>query len=102
MLANVGARPHYNSGAGREKYDGSDEDYVYEVKDANESFVLSGRFLRDLFVNAVRRKKLPMLLVYFTKYDFTASITITPGGKELCNSTSSRTRTPRRSSMRAS
>jgi hypothetical protein len=83
ILEARGARVHPNSGAGSIKDDGSDDEYVYEVKDATKSFTLKSKELRATFVRAVRQGKLPMWLVYFGDGDFTAEIRLVPGGKEL-------------------
>jgi len=79
MLRKRGARLHPNSGAGHVKWDGSDEDFLYEIKDTRKSFSLTGSLLRSLFRDAVRQGKQPRLLVRFSEYDLVAEISITPG-----------------------
>jgi hypothetical protein len=71
------------SGAGRIKFDGSDDDWLYEVKDANKSFALSSQLLYDLYMAAIRQRKSPMLLIYFREHNITAQLTVVPGGKEM-------------------
>ena len=73
-LRREGARAHPNSGAGSIKYDGSREDAVIEVKDAERSFSLSRKYLMSLFKNAARQSKDAMLIVEFP--DLTAEIRI--------------------------
>ena len=56
---------HPNSGAGKIKYDGSDDDCVMEVKDAAKSFTLNRTYLESLFKNAARQGKEAVLVVEF-------------------------------------
>lgn len=60
-----GARLHPNSGAGRIKYDASDEDRLIEIKDANKSHTLQSSLLNDLFVKATRQGKDAVYIVTF-------------------------------------
>lgn len=83
FLKRIGARQHPRSGAGRIKHDGSDDDTLYEVKDARRSFTLKAEELRGLYLRAVRQDKTPMLVVHYSDYGFTAMITLVPGGAEV-------------------
>ena len=68
-------KAHPNSGAGRIKFDGSNDDKVVEVKTAAKSFTLSQVYVLDLFRTAARQGKEAQLIVEFP--DFTATINIT-------------------------
>ena len=67
------------SGAGSIKWDGSDEDALYEIKSAVKSFTLKGTLLRDLFTDAARQSKSSVLIVTFSEYDLVARIEISRG-----------------------
>lgn len=58
-------RGHPNSGSGKIKYDGSDDDCVMEIKDAAKSFTLNRTYLMALFKNAARQGKEAVLIVEF-------------------------------------
>ena len=64
-LKREGARAHPNSGAGSIKYDGSREDAVIEVKDAERSHTLSRTYLMSLFKTAARQGKDAVLIIEF-------------------------------------
>jgi hypothetical protein len=66
------------SGAGRIKADGSDDDYLYEIKDANKSFTLKSDDLRFLYAEAVKQMRQPVMLVSFQHGDLTAVIQVVP------------------------
>jgi hypothetical protein len=74
---------HPNSGAGHIKHDGSDDEFLVEVKDARKSYTMKSTELRELTTRAIRQSKLPMFLVYFIDGDFTLECHVIPGGKEL-------------------
>lgn len=74
---------HANSGAGHIKADAHNDDYLVEIKDANKSFKLDSKELRELFVRAVRQDRSAMLLIYFTDGDFVVECRLIPGGKQL-------------------
>ena len=61
-------RPHPNSGAGRIKFDGSSETEVGEVKTAAKSYTVQRQYMIDLFTNAVRQGKTPILIIKFPGY----------------------------------
>lgn len=65
VLKRYGVKGHPNSGAGKIKYDGSDDDCVMEVKDAAKSFTLNRTYLESLFKNAARQGKEAVLVVEF-------------------------------------
>ena len=79
MLRKRGARLHPNSGAGSIKWDGSDEDFLYEVKTTRRSFTMNGAMLAKMFRDAVQQGKQPKLLVRFTDYDLVADVSVVPG-----------------------
>ncbi len=81
ILKILGARRHPMSGAGSIKYDGSDEEHVYEIKDAEVAYVLQGKYLRDGFQQAARQSKRFVLVVHFVDADVTARIHTTIGGR---------------------
>lgn len=68
-------RLHPNSGAGKVKFDGSDDDRVVEIKDAVKSYTLNAAYLLDLFRTAARQGKEAHMIVEFP--DITATIIIT-------------------------
>ena len=74
-----GAAIHPNSGALRIKHDASDDETLYEIKDANKTYTLSGKELLELWKCSVQQLKDPVFIVYFTDSDLTATITITKG-----------------------
>lgn len=74
----LGARLHPNSGAGRIKEDASDEDYLYEIKDANKVFTLNAADLMTSFVRAVRQGKDSVWFIRFTN-GIDAEIRLTRG-----------------------
>ena len=65
ILKRLGIRQHPNSGAGRIKFDGSNEDAVVEVKDANKSFTMNASYLNSIYVNAIKQSKDAVLLIQF-------------------------------------
>ena len=65
ILRERGARQHPRSGAGRIKEDGSTEDDLIEVKDANLSFSLKGADLLQTFVRATRQGKNGVWVIKF-------------------------------------
>jgi protein RecA len=80
LLKKRGARVHPMSGAGRIKDDGSDDAYLFEIKDAVKSHTLNADDLWALFVRAVRQDREALYLVQFKRHDFVAEIRIIPGG----------------------
>lgn len=58
-------KAHPNSGAGSIKHDGSNNDVLMEVKDANKSYVMSRDYLLSLFKTAARQDKQAVLVVEF-------------------------------------
>lgn len=81
LLKERGAKVHPRSGAGSIKEDGSDDEFLYEVKDAMKQFSLRGDSLRTSFVRATRQGKEAVWLVYFTEAGLTAEIKIVNGRK---------------------
>lgn len=63
------------SGAGSIKGDGSDENRVYEVKDANKSFTVSLNDVITLYTQAAKRGKEGVLVIEFPGYTVEATIT---------------------------
>lgn len=60
-----GLRQHPNSGAGRIKDDASDEECVYEIKDARKSYTLNGVEMKTTHVRAIRQGKRAVWVVVF-------------------------------------
>jgi hypothetical protein len=79
ILKILGARRHPMSGAGSIKYDGSDEDTVWEIKDAEISYVLRGDFLREGLESSARQSKEFMMVVHFADSEVTAYIRVRKG-----------------------
>jgi DNA-binding helix-hairpin-helix protein with protein kinase domain len=79
IAKNRGARVHPNSGALRIKHDASDDDTLYEIKDANKTYTLAGKELLELWKRSAQQLKEPLFIVYFTDADLTATIHITKG-----------------------
>jgi hypothetical protein len=65
MLRARGARQHPRSGAGRIKEDGSDEQTLYEVKDANKTFTLSGADLLQSYRRGAAQGRDAVWLIRF-------------------------------------
>ena len=72
----LGAKVHPNSGALRIKHDASDDETLYEIKDANKSFTLKAEDLNTLWVRAVRESKEPVFIVEYKHLGITATISI--------------------------
>lgn len=66
LLAERGARRHPMSGAGSIKQDGSTDTEVFEIKDANRTFMLSGAELLVGYLGAVRQGKDSVWIIKFT------------------------------------
>ena len=72
----LGANVHPNSGALRIKHDASDDETLYEIKDANKSFTLTAEDLNTLWVRATRERKEGVFIVKYNHHGITATITI--------------------------
>lgn len=66
VLRDRGARQHPMSGAGRIKEDGSDEDNLYEVKNANRTFNLDSRDLLLSYIRGCRAGKDAQWIIRFS------------------------------------
>jgi hypothetical protein len=66
----------------RIKHDASDDETLYEIKDANKSFTLTAEDLHTLWVRAAREQKEPVFIVQYKHRGITATITI---NKEITN-----------------
>lgn len=66
VLRKMGARQHPMSGAGRIKEDGSTDESLIEVKDANKSFSLSAADLLQSFKRATQQGKTAVWVIRFT------------------------------------
>jgi hypothetical protein len=60
----------------RIKHDASDDERLYEIKDANKSFTLTSEDLDTLWVRAAREQKEPVFIVKYKHNGITATITI--------------------------
>jgi hypothetical protein len=65
LLRERGARNHPASGAGKIKDDGSDDEHLYEVKDANASHTVKGDDLLALYQRGIRQGLVPVYLIRF-------------------------------------
>ena len=65
VLKQMGARVHPNSGAGHIKHDGSDDETLYELKDAGVSHTMKASDLEVLRVRAARQGKDAVYIVTF-------------------------------------
>ena len=65
ILKKLGIRQHPNSGAGKIKFDGSNEDAIVEVKDANKSFTMNAAYLNSIYTTAIKQSKDAVLLIQF-------------------------------------
>lgn len=74
-LRNRGARRHPNSGAGKIKWDGSDQDCLYEIKDSSKTFSLTRALVVKLHRDAISQSKAPVLIVRFGDYEVRCLIT---------------------------
>lgn len=65
ILLRHGIRPHKNSGRGMVKGDGSDQEFVWDVKEAAKSFTLNDKVWSKICTDAykVDKYKNPALLV---------------------------------------
>lgn len=61
----IGARLHPNSGAGRIKFDYSNEETIFEHKDATKTHTLNGGFLMAFFRMAAKQNKEAVYVVEF-------------------------------------
>lgn len=65
VLRRLGARQHPMSGAGSIKEDGSTDDELFEIKDANKSFTLAGAELLQSFKRAMQQEKEAVWIIRF-------------------------------------
>lgn len=79
VVTKKGGRVHPRSGAGSIKDDGSTDDAILEVKDANLVHTISGRDLAALFKRATRKGKRAEYIIYFQGSDVTLTGIITKG-----------------------
>lgn len=71
-----GARLHPNSGAGHIKDDASNDDTVYEFKDAKKQHTLKASDLEALFRRSVRQGKDAAYVILFSDNNLEATITL--------------------------
>lgn len=74
VLKRRGAKVHPNSGAGRIKDDGSDQERLYEVKDAVKTHTLKAEDLRSLRVRAAKQGKAAVYIVKFPGFELECTI----------------------------
>ena len=77
MAKELGAKVHPASGALRIKHDASDDEVLYEIKDANKSFTLTASDLHQLWKEASKQSKEPVFIVQFMHKGMRATMTIT-------------------------
>ena len=64
ILRFLNIRPHKNSGAMGEKWDGSNEEYLFEVKSTGtQQFIIKKNYWDKLSNSAKRRGKFPVMLI---------------------------------------
>jgi hypothetical protein len=78
ILKQRGAQRHPRSGAGHIKEDGSDAEYLYEIKDARKTFTLKASDLRQSYVRACRQGLTAVWLIEF-EAGFTLECRMVPG-----------------------
>lgn len=78
-LKQRGARAHPGSGSGRIEFDGSTETQLIECKDANRSFTIKGAYIERLWRTAIKQRRQPIMVVYFSDIDLTVEMTIKKG-----------------------
>lgn len=76
-----GAKLHPNSGAGRIKWDGSDDQFLIEHKDATKQHALKAGYLKSLFMSAVRQGKEPLYVIKFSDPPLLVEVRIQIGDK---------------------
>lgn len=79
ILRDRGMKPHPGSGSGSIAFDGSDDEVLMEIKDANKSFTLIGKYVLRFWQTATRQKKRPVMVVYFSDIDITVDMTFRKG-----------------------
>jgi hypothetical protein len=62
---NRGARLHPNSGAGHIKHDFSDDETLYEHKDAGKGYRLTAKEMNELHIRAYRQGKQGLFIIKF-------------------------------------
>lgn len=65
ILKARGAKVHSNSGAGRVKDDGHDEEAIYEIKDAQKSHTIIAKEIRGLRKRAAQQGKQGVYIIKF-------------------------------------
>jgi hypothetical protein len=71
ILSKLGAWVHPNSGAGRIKDDGSDDENLYEIKDANKVISITADELEKLRRRAAAAGLEPVFIVEYEAHDIT-------------------------------
>jgi len=77
LAKELGAKVHPASGALRIKNDASDDEVLYEIKDANKSYTLTAGDLHQLWKEAVKQDKEPVFIVQFMHKGMRATMAIT-------------------------
>lgn len=80
ILKERGARAHPMSGAGSIKDDGSNDEYLFEIKDAVKKHTLDADALWALFKRGIQQDREALYLVHFAKNDFVLECRVIPGG----------------------
>jgi hypothetical protein len=79
ILKKRGYRQHPGSGSGSIPFDGSDKGDLCEIKDARKSFTLSSSYIKRFWQTAMKQRKRPVMVVYFSDVDLTCEITFKKG-----------------------
>ena len=75
------ARLHPRSGAGSIKWDASNEEILFEMKDVDKSHTLNGQYLRKLKLDAIKQGKDASYIVTFNDAGIEVECRITMKGK---------------------
>lgn len=76
-----GARLHPRSGAGSIKWDASNEETLYEMKDVKKTHTLNGEYLRKLKLDAIKQGKDASYVIQFQDAQIEVECRITMKGK---------------------
>ena len=71
MAKKLGAKPHPASGALRIKHDASDDEILYEIKDANITHTMNADELMSVWKEAAMAEKDALYVVKFRKHGLT-------------------------------
>ena len=68
ILEDLDAKPHANSGAMKKKHDGSDDEFLYEIKTTQKnSYSIKSIYWDELKKQAIARRLEPIMVLVFDK-----------------------------------